>query len=83
MFGWPTNPRHSRVDGMDIHVVHDCLPAQAKEMELSHSPESVIDILKTIYMVTLQTPYSNNFHKRLVLKNKEQLELAKIFNFQI
>ena len=52
-------------------------------MESSHSPESVIDILKTIYMVTLQTPYSNDFHKRLILKNREQVELAKIFDLKI
>jgi transposase len=59
------------------------LERQLKEMESSQSPESVIDILKTIYMITLQTPYSNGFHKRLILKNKEQVELIKIFNLQI
>jgi transposase len=59
------------------------LERQLKEMGSSHSPERVIDILKTIYMVTLQTPYSNDFHKRLILKNKEQIELAQIFNLHI
>ena len=59
------------------------LERQLKEMESSHSPESVIDILKTIYMVTFQTPYSNDFHKRLILKNREQVELAKIFDLKI
>lgn len=58
------------------------LERQLKELESSLSPEAVIDILKTIYMVTLQTPYSNSLHKRLILKNKEQVELAKIFNLE-
>jgi transposase len=59
------------------------LERRLKEMESSYSPEAVIDILKTIYMITLQTPYSNDFHKRLILKNKEQIGIAKIFNLQI
>ena len=59
------------------------LERQLKEMELSQSTESIIYILKTIYMITLQKPYSNNFHKRLILKNKEQMDLVKIFNLEI
>ena len=52
-------------------------------MKSTLSPENVIDILKTIYMVTLQTPYSNDVHKRLILKNKKQIELARIFKLEI
>lgn len=59
------------------------LERQLKVMKSTLSPENVIDILKTIYMVTLQTPYSNDFHKRLILKNKEQIELARIFKLEI
>jgi hypothetical protein len=59
------------------------LERQLKQMKSSHSPESVIDILKTIYMVTLQTPYSTDIHKRLILKNPEQFEIVKNFKLQI
>ncbi len=35
-----------------------------------------------IYMVTLQTPFFNDFLKRLILKNKEKVEVVKIFNLK-
>lgn len=44
------------------------------------SPEKVIDILKTIYKVSFETPYSNKIHQRLILKTVEQKELIKLFN---
>ncbi|MFN0082886.1 MAG: hypothetical protein ACKVOM_10250 [Ferruginibacter sp.] len=63
--------------------IYKGLERQLKELESSYSQEAVIDILKTIYMVTLQTRNAKDFHKRLILKNKGQVEIAKIFDLQI
>lgn len=50
---------------------------QAKEAGLS--PEKAIDILKTIYQITITTPYSNQKQSRLHLPNIEQQNLLKLF----
>ena len=63
--------------------VYKELERQLKELKSTHSPEGVIDILKTIYMVSLQTPYSTDLHKRLILKTKEQIDLAEKFKLKI
>jgi transposase len=59
------------------------LERQLKKRNSKLSSEKVIDILKTIYKVTIQTPYSNRLHQRLVLKTKEQKDLIALFNLQI
>ena len=59
------------------------LERQLKKRNSKLSSEKVIDILKTIYKVTIQTPYSNRQHQRLVLKTQEQKDLIALFNLQI
>ncbi len=44
------------------------------------SPEKAIDILKTIYSISIVTPYSNEKHSRLIIRTQEQEELLKLFN---
>lgn len=53
-----------------------------KEKKMPISPEKAIDILKTIYQLTIQTPYSNQLHTRLILKNNEQRDLISAFNLE-
>jgi len=59
------------------------LERQLKEMKSDLNPERAIDILKTIYKVTFQTPYSNTFYTRLLLKTDEQQKLVSLFKLQI
>ncbi len=44
------------------------------------SPEKAIDILKTIYAMSIRSPYSNTKHNRLLIKNEEQSHLMGLFN---
>lgn len=46
------------------------------------SPEMAIDILKTIYEITIISPYSTTPHKRLLVKNEEQRNLLKLFGVE-
>ncbi len=50
-----------------------------KEKKAELSPEKAIDILKTIYKVTITLPYSKTKQSRLFLPNEEQLTLLKLF----
>jgi transposase len=43
------------------------------------SPEKAIDIIKTIYKVSFETPFSNNIYHRLVIKNEQQKHLLDLF----
>jgi transposase len=56
------------------------LERQLYAMKSTLSPEKVINILKTIYQITIKTPYSNTRHDRLIVKNEEQKHILKIFN---
>lgn len=56
------------------------LERQLKEKKTGLSPEQTIDILKTIYRVEFETPYSPTKYKRLLLKSHEQKELVRLFN---
>jgi transposase len=56
------------------------LERQLKEKKSELSPEKVIDILKTIYKITITTPYSKSKHARLLIKNDEQRKLMELFN---
>jgi transposase len=47
------------------------------------SPEKAIDILKTIYKVSFETPYSNKVYQKLLLKTKEQQGLVDLFDLEI
>jgi transposase len=50
-----------------------------KEKKAGLSPEKAIDILKTIYKVTITLPYSKTNESRLFLPNEEQRTLLKPF----
>lgn len=56
------------------------LERQLNDKKAGISPEKAIDILKTIYSLTITTPYSNLKHTRLIIKNDEQSALLKTFN---
>lgn len=49
----------------------------------SLSAQKVIDILKTIYQLTITTPYSNTKHTRLLVKNEEQELIINLFDLKI
>ena len=61
-------------------VIYKELDRQLKNKKSHLSPEKVIDILKTIYAITITTPYSKTRYTRLLIKNKEQAELLRLFN---
>lgn len=63
--------------------VYKELERQLKEKKSSLSPEKAIDILKTIYKVSIQTPYSLTKHQRLIIKNHQQQELIDLFNLKL
>jgi len=44
------------------------------------SPEKAIDIVKTIYQITIQTPLSNTEYKRLFIDKDEQTHLLRLFD---
>jgi transposase len=56
------------------------LDRQLKIKNAGLSPEKAIDILKTIYQITITTPYSNQKYSRLYLPNEEQQSLIKLFD---
>ena len=58
------------------------LERQLKERNSRWTPEKAIDIVKTIYRVAFQTPYSNKIHSRLLIKNGEQHSIVKLFNLE-
>ena len=60
--------------------VYKELERQLKIKESPLSPEKAINIVKTIYKVSIQSPYSTAKHNRLVLKNQEQKDLVNLFN---
>jgi transposase len=60
--------------------VYKELERQLHEKKAALSPEKAINILKTIYSMTITTPYSNKKHTRLLIKNQEQENLLKLFS---
>lgn len=56
------------------------LERQLYKMKVKISPEEAINILKTIFSITITTPYSHTKHTRLLIKNQEQIDLLKLFN---
>lgn len=56
------------------------LERQLHIMKAQLSAEKAIDILKTIYQISIRLPYSNKKHSRLLLKNEEQQRLLKLFD---
>jgi transposase len=58
------------------------LERQLKLKQSKLSPEKAIDIIKTIYKVSFETPYSTKVYQRLIIKNEEQKEIIKLFNLE-
>jgi len=52
---------------------------QLKEKAAEMSPEKAIDILKTIYSISIKTPYSDKPQSRLILKHEVQTNLLNLF----
>ena len=60
-------------------IIYKELERQLKKEKSQLSPAKVIDILKTIYAITIRTPYSKTKYTRLLIKNEEQAELLSLF----
>lgn len=56
------------------------LERQLHKKKAGFSAEKAINILKTIYSLTIRMPHSNALHTRLIIKNKEQADLLNLFN---
>lgn len=54
-----------------------------KEKQSPFSAEQAIEIIKTIYKVELQTPYSNNTYSRLLIKTQEQRAIISLFGLKL
>lgn len=65
------------------YKVYKELERQLDIKEARISPEKVIDILKTIYQITIKTPYSNTMHTRLYIDKEEQQSIVNLFNLKI
>jgi len=61
-------------------VVYKELERQLKNKNSDLSPEKAIDILKTIYALTIVTPHSQSRYTRLLIKNDEQSNLLELFD---
>lgn len=60
-------------------VVYKELERQLKKKNSELSPEKAIDILKTIYALTIITPFSKSRYTRLLINNGEQAHLLQLF----
>ena len=61
------------------YKIYKELERQLKEKETDMSPEKAIDILKTIFKITITLPYSKIKQSRLYLPNEEQQTLLGLF----
>lgn len=61
------------------YKIYKELERQLKVKAAGISPEKAIDVLKTIYQVTITTPFSKQKQSRLHLPNEEQSNLLKLF----
>ncbi len=57
------------------------LERQLKQKESKLSPEKAIEIAKTIYAIKIVHPITKNITYSTIIKSKEQIELAKLFEF--
>jgi transposase len=62
------------------YKVYKELERQLKEKKASYSPESVIDIAKTIYTVEAKTPSTNEYVQTILLLSDQQREIAAMFD---
>lgn len=63
--------------------VYKELERMLKEKKSHYSVEQAINIIKTIYKVELQTPYSNNTYSRLLIKTSDQQSIIDLFGLKI
>lgn len=63
--------------------VYKELECQLYQKKAGISVEKTIDILRTIYKVSIKTPYSHNIYHRLILKTEEQKMIADLFDLKI
>ena len=61
------------------YKIYKELERQLTEKKSELSPEKAIDILKTIFIITITLPYSKTKESRLFLPNEEQRNLLKLF----
>ena len=61
------------------YKIYKELERQLKEKKTDMSPEKAIDILKTIFKITITLPYSKIKQSRLYLPNEEQQTLLGLF----
>ncbi len=61
---------------------YKALERQLKEKHSTKSPEKIIDILKTIYQISFETPFSSKVHQKLLLKIQEQKKIVQLFNLE-
>lgn len=61
------------------YKIYKELERQLKEKKTDMSPEKAIDILKTIFKITITMPYSKTKQSRLYLPNQEQQTLLNMF----
>ena len=61
------------------YKIYKELERQLKEKKTDMSPEKAIDILKTIFKITITLPYSKIKQSRLYLPNEEQKTLLNLF----
>ena len=61
------------------YKIHKELERLLKEKKAGISPEKAIDILKTIFRVTITLPYSKTKESRLFLPHEEQRNLLSLF----
>ena len=54
-----------------------------KEKEAGYSAEQAIEIIKTIYKVKIQTPYSEQIYERLIIKNDDQKAIVDLFDLDL
>ncbi len=59
------------------------LEHQLTQKQSSLSPEKAIDIVKTIYKISFETPFSAKVHTKLILKNNEQKEVVNLFGLKL
>jgi transposase len=62
------------------YKIYKELERQLKEKGSSLTPEKAIDIAKTIYKITITTPYSKTKQTRLFKPSEDQQNLLKLFN---
>ncbi len=78
---------HKLIHRIEAHIciafcafkIYKELERQLKLAGAKWSPGEAIDIAKTIFEITITTPYSKNIEARLHLQNEEQIELLEIF----